>query len=166
MMFSQKLIWQIHKYLFIFIWVSHSHVHSDTVLPHLILSLTLNLRSNWGCIWNLAFPFLLPIAAWLLSCSNSGSWVFWPVVFVTLVWVTSFAVVPCFVPLSSPEIYKKGNLVPNCIFCGLIICFGFFLFNWGPRACDTSCDFRFILSFIFIAIVQIVWWEQPVSVLK
>ena len=60
---------------FIFILVSHNHVHNDTVLPHLILSPTLNLRNNQGCILNLTCPFLLPIAALFLSCSSSGSFV-------------------------------------------------------------------------------------------
>ena len=146
--------------------MSHNHAHSDTALPHLILSPTLNLKNNRGCISNLTSPFLLPIAAWLLSCLSSGYLVFWSAASVTLDWVVSSVVVPYFVPPSPPEICKRATWSPTTFFCGLLICFGFLFFNWGLGACDSGHDFRFILSFIFIVIVQIVWWEQPVSIFK
>ena len=109
MVFSQILIWQIHRYfsfsyellIVMFIVILFS--------PHLILSPTLNLRNNWGCISNLTSPFLLPIAAWLLACSGSGSLVFWPVALVALIWMAFSVVAPCFVPLSLPKICKRAT---------------------------------------------------------
>ena len=44
---------------------------------------------------------------------------------------------------------KRATWSPAAFFCGLLICFGFLFSNWGPRACDSGCNFRFILSFSF-----------------
>ena len=115
MMFLQK-IYLFYKYLFIFlIWVSHSHVHSNTALLHQILSLTLNPKNSQGYIWSSFSPFLLPTAAWLLSCLDLNYQVFWLVVVVLL--VVSSAAVAFSLPISSGTC-KKGNLVPNHISLG------------------------------------------------
>ena len=51
---------------------------------------------------------------------------------------------------------------PSTFLCGLLIFVRFFFFDLRLGTCNIGCSFGFIFGLIF----QVIWWEQPISILE